>query len=169
MSPGKQGPRRGSRARLIAELNRAAREASGLGVMFGEAIARHMAIDPTALECLGIIAARDDVTAGDLAAATGLTTGAVTGVIDRLEEAGFARRVRDAADRRKVHVRATAIALSAAAAHYRSLGRAVDALAERYSDKEIALLVDYFGRAGAIMLAEIAKLKEPQKGRRTKA
>lgn len=164
----KQPPRSADRSRLIAELNRAAREASGLGVVFGEAVAQRMALDQTALECLGVITGRNDVTAGTLAAATGLTTGAVTGVIDRLEKAGFARRVRDAADRRKVYVRATPAALRQADAHYGPLGRAVDALADRYSNKEIALLVDYFGRTRDLMLTEIARLKAPAKGSRAK-
>ncbi len=47
------------------------------------------------------------VTAGALAAEAGLTTGAVTGVVDRLERAGYARRVRDATDRRRVQIEVT--------------------------------------------------------------
>ena len=148
-----------SRTALIAALNRAAREASGLGAVFGEAVARRMGIDPTALECLGTIADRDDTTAGELAAAMGLTTGAVTGVIDRLEKAGLARRVRDGDDRRKVFVRATPKALARANAFYGPLGRAADALTARYSDEEIALLADYFARSRDVVLAEIARLK----------
>jgi DNA-binding MarR family transcriptional regulator len=159
-----------SRAALIATLNHAAREASGLGAVFGEAVARRVGIDPTALECLGAIAGRDDMTAGALAAAMGLTTGAVTGVVDRLEKAGLARRVRDGGDRRKVFVRATPKALGRAAACYASLGRAVDALAAAYTDAEIALIAGYFARSRDLMLAEIAKLnarREPAPARLT--
>jgi DNA-binding MarR family transcriptional regulator len=159
---------RGSRHGLIADLNRAAREASGLGVMFGEVVAQRLGLDQTALECLGVIAEREDVTAGALATATALTTGAVTGVIDRLEKAGFARRVRDPADRRKVYVRATPQALRQAEAFYGPMGRAVDALAARYTDREVALLVDYFERARELMLGEIARVKAPAKKRTPK-
>ena len=158
MSLPRQAKSRPSRASLIAALNRAAREASGLGAVFGEAVARRMGVDPTALECLGAIADRDDMTAGALAEAMGLTTGAVTGVVDRLEKAGLARRVRDGEDRRKVFVRATPKALARANAYYGPLGRAVDALAASYNDKEIALLADYFARSRDTVLAEIAKL-----------
>lgn len=154
----RQAKSRPSRASLIAALNRAAREASGLGAVFGEAVARRMGVDPTALECLGAIADRADMTAGALAEAMGLTTGAVTGVVDRLEKAGLARRVRDGEDRRKVFVRATPKALARANAYYGPLGRAVDALAASYNDKEIALLADYFARSRDTVLAEIAKL-----------
>jgi DNA-binding MarR family transcriptional regulator len=157
-----------TRRRLVADLNRAAREASGLGVMFGEAVAGRLGLVQTALDCLGVVAERADVTAGTLATATGLTTGAVTGVIDRLEQAGFARRVRDPKDRRKVYVRATPQALRQAGTFYGPMGRAIDALAARYTDKEIALLVDYFARTRDVMLAEIARLKEPQTRRKAK-
>ena len=152
-------PRPRGRRALIADLNRAAREASGLGNLFGHAVAGRLGLNPTDVECLGVIAS-DRVTAGDLARASGLTTGAITGVIDRLEGAGLARREGDADDRRKVYVRMTAAGRAAGVAHYGSLGRAVDRLAERYTAAEIALLTDYFDRSRALMLREIERLRQ---------
>lgn len=143
---------------LIAELNRAAREASGVGNLFAAAVADRLRINPTDLECLGVIESGDSVTAGDLARATGLTTGAVTGVIDRLEKAGLARRVRDGDDRRKVYVRMTAAGRAKAGALYGPMGRAIDRLAAKYSAAEIALLTRYFDESRAIVLAAIAGL-----------
>ncbi len=143
---------------LIADLNRAARETSGLGNVFANAVAERLGVNPTDVECLGVIASADDVTAGDLARATGLTTGAVTGIVDRLEKAGLARRARDAEDRRKVDVRMTAAGRSKAATLHGSLARAVDRLAARYSAAEIGLITRYFDESRAIMLAEIARL-----------
>ena len=154
-----QGPGSPRRADLIASLNRAVREATGLGVVFGEAVAARLGINSTDLECLGLIAGADRVTAGALAAATGLTTGAVTGVIDRLEKAKLARRERDAADRRRVYVRLTGVAGARATAYYDSLGSAADRLAASYGTAEIALLVDYFVRSRELILREIGKLK----------
>ena len=61
----------------------------------------------TDLECINIIERSGGLTAGELAAESGLTTGAVTGVIDRLERAGYASRAPDPADRRKVVVEVT--------------------------------------------------------------
>jgi DNA-binding MarR family transcriptional regulator len=148
-----------SRTALIADLRRAAREASGLGNVFANAIAERLGVNPTDVECLGVIAASDSVTAGDLAAATGLTTGAITGVIDRLERAGLARRERDRDDRRKVYVRMTRNGGARAMALYASLGRGVDRLAARHTSEEIALLTRYFDDSRALMLREIAKLK----------
>ncbi len=95
-----------SRRDLVAALNRAMREASGQGVLYSQAVAERLGINSTDLECLDSVVLRGPLTAGELADATGLTTGAITGVIDRLERAGFARRERDRHDRRKILVRA---------------------------------------------------------------
>jgi DNA-binding MarR family transcriptional regulator len=159
MAKSKQVPSRPTRAALVADLNRAAREASGLGNLFAHAVAQRLGVNPTDVECLGVIAAADRTTAGDLARATGLTTGAITGVIDRLEKAGLARRERDSGDRRKVYVRMTAAGGTRAAAFYGPLGRAVDRLSGGYAAAEIALLTEYFDASRAIMLREIARLK----------
>ncbi|GAB3506102.1 MarR family winged helix-turn-helix transcriptional regulator [Amycolatopsis cihanbeyliensis] len=86
----------------FAELGRAE---SAVTVLLHARLAERIGLSATdhkALELLGHW--RRPLTAGRLAELTGLSTGAVTGVIDRLERAGFARRVRDPADRRKVLV-----------------------------------------------------------------
>ena len=95
---------RAGREGLLTALERGMRKSSAQGVLFSQAVAARLGITSSDLECLDIICLNTRVTAGELAAATGLTTGAVTGVIDRLEQAGFARRERDPTDRRKVFV-----------------------------------------------------------------
>ena len=140
--------RRPRRAELVQALNLAGRQASGLGVLFGEAVAARLGINSTDLECLGMVLLNDGITAGEIAKASGLTTGAVTGVIDRLERAGLARREADPKDRRKTHVRPTPKARrTAETGPYRSFGNAIDRLVENYSDADIALLIDYFSRS----------------------
>ncbi|HVY20006.1 MAG TPA: MarR family transcriptional regulator [Bauldia sp.] len=148
----------GRKQALIAELNRAAREASGLGNVFANAVAGKLGVSPTDLECLGIVGAGETVTPGDLARATGLTSGAITGVVDRLERGGYVRRVRDTEDRRKVYVRITQGGRTKAYGLYASLSRAVDRLAAKYSAAELEVLVRYFDESRDMMLAEIAKL-----------
>jgi DNA-binding MarR family transcriptional regulator len=74
---------------------------------FDEAIANHVGMNRTDMRCLDLIDQSDGMTAGELARAAGLTTGAVTAVIDRLEKAGMARRVPDPADRRRVRLEVT--------------------------------------------------------------
>ena len=83
------------------------REASALGILYSATVARIVGISSGDLECLDFVATRQPVTAGALAGALGLTTGAITGVVDRLENAGFVQRVRPGSDRRKVLVSVT--------------------------------------------------------------
>src|SRR3954464_9439450 len=83
------------------------RELSTRTILFHQAVADCLGIAATDHKCLGFIAEADHpVTAGELATLTGLTTGATTGVIDRLEGAGLAFRERDPRDRRRVVVAA---------------------------------------------------------------
>ena len=74
---------------------------------FDNLAAQRLGVNETDLHCLNIIQNSGGVTAGELATEAGLTTGAVTGVIDRLERVGYARRVHDPADRRRVKLEVT--------------------------------------------------------------
>ncbi|WP_090065356.1 MarR family winged helix-turn-helix transcriptional regulator [Lentzea flaviverrucosa] len=84
------------------------REQSALTVMFHARVAEQMGLSATDEKCLDLAMRADGpLTAGRIADLSGLSTGAVTGVIDRLERAGYVRRVRDPHDRRKVLVEVT--------------------------------------------------------------
>jgi DNA-binding MarR family transcriptional regulator len=74
---------------------------------FDHLAAERLGVNETDLHCINIIQNSGGVTAGELASEAGLTSGAVTGVIDRLERVGFARRVHDSADRRRVKLEVT--------------------------------------------------------------
>nr|WP_042190756.1 MarR family transcriptional regulator [Kibdelosporangium sp. MJ126-NF4]CEL19565.1 Transcriptional regulator, MarR family [Kibdelosporangium sp. MJ126-NF4]CTQ94635.1 Transcriptional regulator, MarR family [Kibdelosporangium sp. MJ126-NF4] len=92
----------------LARFATMAREMSGLTVLFHSRIAEQMGVSATDYKCLDIAMRVDEpLTAGQIAKMSGLSTGAVTGVIDRLEKHGFVRRVRDPHDRRKVLVEVT--------------------------------------------------------------
>jgi len=123
------------------------RKASAQGVLFSQLVARRLGISSTDLECLDVIALRGPVTAGQLAVATGLTTGAVTGVIDRLERSGFARRERDESDRRKVLVRVLPAVKRRITPLFEPMQRAMSAAIAGYREDELALLVDFLTRA----------------------
>jgi DNA-binding MarR family transcriptional regulator len=92
---------------LIGRLIGAFREAGSLDGAFEEAAAARLGIGAGDLRCLNAIENAGGLTAGELARAVGVTTGAVTGAIDRLEKAGYARRVADPADRRRVRIEVT--------------------------------------------------------------
>ena len=88
---------------LISEIRRSQNATD----RFDQAVADALGLNRTDLRCLDILEREGSVTAGRLAQATGLTSGAMTTALDRLERAGYARRVHDASDRRRVLVEVT--------------------------------------------------------------
>jgi DNA-binding MarR family transcriptional regulator len=93
-----------TRARLLAELEREIRLMGARSVLLSQAIASRLGLSPTDLETLDLLHAHGPLTAGSLAELTGLTTGAITGMVDRLERAGLVRRERDPDDGRAFRV-----------------------------------------------------------------
>jgi DNA-binding MarR family transcriptional regulator len=92
---------------LIAELISEFRVAGNQDSSFDNLAADRLGLNRTDLLAINIIENSGGLTAGELAKEAGLTTGAVTGVIDRLERAGYARRVSDPTDRRRVKLEVT--------------------------------------------------------------
>mgnify|MGYP001552377587 CR=1 FL=1 len=90
---------------LVYELMNAVRKLTRSSLMLQYAIAEKMKLNATDAECIDFLMEMGPSTAGDLAKATRLTTGAITNVIDRLEKAGFVKRENDPNDRRKVIIR----------------------------------------------------------------
>jgi DNA-binding MarR family transcriptional regulator len=77
------------------------RRHSTAAVLFHHALAERLGLGPSDLKCLDLLREHGPMTGSGLAALTGLTTGAITGVVSRLEDAGFVRRAPDAQDGRK--------------------------------------------------------------------
>src|SRR5690349_1487298 len=94
------------REKVVGDLVVLGRELSARTVLFHDAVASRVGLSATESKCLDIaVRSNEPLTAGKLADATGLTTGAITGVLDRLERAGFIRREKDENDRRQVLIR----------------------------------------------------------------
>lgn len=155
---------RKSRKELMSALEQALQDVSGLGVLFSHAAAERLGLNSTDLECLGVVM-RGPATAGQLAAATGLTTGAITGVIDRLENAGFARRTHDDEDRRKVYVRVVPEALQKAMPIFEPMRRASLDVLSRYRDDELALILDFLTRSRSASEVVVTKLRNAPKAK----
>jgi DNA-binding MarR family transcriptional regulator len=149
---------------LIAALNRAMRDASGYGVLYSQTVAERLGINSTDLECLDFIVLRGPLPAGELAAATGLTTGAITGVIDRLERAGFARRDRHDSDRRKVLVHALPAVQRRIQPLFEPMQRAAMSVLSQYNDKELSLVLGVFTRLGEAAAAAVTELSKRPSG-----
>jgi DNA-binding MarR family transcriptional regulator len=96
-----------SKRHLVEELIHEYRASGNQDSSFESLAAQRLGVSETDLRCLNIIENSGSLTAGELAAGSGLSGGAVTGVIDRLEGAGLARRVSDPGDRRRVRVQVT--------------------------------------------------------------
>jgi DNA-binding MarR family transcriptional regulator len=124
---------------LIDEVRRSQNATS----RFDQAVADALGLNRTDMRCLDVLEREGSVTAGRLAQATGLTTGAMTTALDRLERAGYARRVRDASDRRRVIVEVTPQALRDAGRFYREHEALSERLYQRYSEKQLEQLLQF--------------------------
>jgi DNA-binding MarR family transcriptional regulator len=152
------------RADRIDRLNRALRTASAHGTLISQAVADKVGLTPTALECLDLVQLSGCATAGDLARHTGLTTGAVTNIIDRLEEAGYVARQRDPRDRRRVYVKLKPESLGPVGAIYRPLQAATEKLYRRYTDDELDLIAEFTEQNAAIAADFVKRLSRENNG-----
>jgi len=84
-----------------AIVGRLARRHSTATVLFHHAVAERLGVGPTDLKCLDVLRERGEMTGSELVAITGLTSGAITGVVARLERAGYLRREPDSRDGRQ--------------------------------------------------------------------
>src|ERR1700684_2588622 len=125
------------REQLTAAFGAAFRRTGSLMQLVMQAAADRIGINATDPHCLHILSFSGQMTAGELARATGLTTASITGVADRLEEAGLVRRERDPADRRRVVIRLD-LERARSAVHpvFLPMVQALQGLAARYTDDE---------------------------------
>ena len=149
------------RARLATEFAAAVRKTGSLMQLVGQFAADRIGINATDLNCLNILSFSGRMTAGDLARATGLTTASITGVLDRLEEAGYVRRERDTADRRRVVVHLVLDkALANVAPMFLPLVRDwQEKVVVDYTDDQLALIVDFYGRMEQVFRDHVVRLR----------
>ena len=150
------------RRQLEGEFLLALRRAGSVMQLLGQMSAERIGINATDLNCLNIVALTGHLTAGELAAQTGLTTASITAVLDRLEEGGFVRRVRDPHDRRRVMVELSAgPGLSKVGSTFGPVVNAWRAAAAGYSDDELRLLLAFQGQLEEIIRDQLARLRSP--------
>jgi DNA-binding MarR family transcriptional regulator len=153
------------REQVAAAFGTAVRRTSSLMQLVSQAAADRIGINATDLNCLNILSFSGHMTAGELARATGLTTASITGVADRLEEAGFVRRERDARDRRRVVIRLVLDrALSDIAPVFLPMIRSLEETAARYTDDELRLIVEFYGRIEQVFRDHLALLRDAREG-----
>lgn len=148
------------RTALVQTLDRAIRTAGAQSVLMSTVVAGRTGVHSTDLECLDLLFLNGPLTAGALAELTGLTTGAITAVLDRLEAAGYLHRARDSADRRRVVVTPAPQALKRLQPVYAPLGEAMMRLNREFSDRDLAVVVEYLTRANEIAREHIRRLQQ---------
>jgi DNA-binding MarR family transcriptional regulator len=149
-------------AELAAEINGSlARRHSTATVLFHHALADRLGLGPTDHKCLDLLHERAPMTASELAAITGLTSGAVTGVVARLERTGRLRRERHPHDRRKQVLRPTPEAAREIQQVFDALPDAGELL-EGFDAGQLAAIAEYLTRAtdlayrrGALLRAHV--------------
>ncbi|MFE9424907.1 MarR family winged helix-turn-helix transcriptional regulator [Kitasatospora sp. NPDC006697] len=148
-----------SRAALLADLRDESRRYVASYVLFNQAIADHLGLHPTDVQCLNLLSLEPgSVTTGQIAELTGLTSGSATRLVDRLVKAGYVRRERDAQDRRRVLVQLDPAAMARFGALWRELAVDWDALFDQDTEAELALLIRHMRRTTALGRRQVARL-----------
>ncbi len=130
-------------------------------ILFHQAIADRLGMHLTDHKCGDILVQTGPITAGELAERTGLTTGAITGVIDRLEKAGFVRRAKDLDDRRRVIIEPLPERIKDQIVPlFQSMGRAIADMCARYNTRELAAVHDFIAGFSQLAYEEAKKLRE---------
>jgi DNA-binding MarR family transcriptional regulator len=148
-----------SRDELIQEFVAAIRASQTATELLDHAVAEYLGLDGTAYRCLDILDQEGPMTAGRLAERARLSPGAMTALLDRLEERGLARRVRDTEDRRRVVVEVTPAVRERAADLYGPPEEVAQGLAV-YSDKQLMFLIDFFRGSVAYQAERMRRLEE---------
>ncbi|WP_327325362.1 MarR family transcriptional regulator [Streptomyces sp. NBC_01210] len=151
------------RSGLMRELSNASRRYMASYALFNQALADHLQLHPTDLQCLNLLSLEPEpVTTGRVAELTGLTTGSATRLVDRLERAGYVTRERDTADRRRVLVTLVPERVAEFGAVWQKLNGAWFAMFDAYSDDEIALLTAHMRRTVELSAAQVERLRGGQ-------
>jgi DNA-binding MarR family transcriptional regulator len=127
---------------------------------FDDAAVARLGINRTDGRCLDVLGQHGQMTAGQLAKATGLSSGAVTTLLDRLERAGYVRRIADKSDRRRVLVELTD---TARAREGEIWGPIAEEWAERsagFTDEQLVFLRDFLVEGRDFLARHTARIKE---------
>ena len=151
---------------LIARVEVSVRKMGAQSVITSQTVAERFGLHTTDLEVLDLIFLREQASAGELASATGLTSGSVTALIDRLVKAGYVDRNPDPGDRRRVIVRIRRDAVAPIEAAYASMQARMVELWSTYSAHDLWMIADFLTRSTELAIActkEISKTRPAEK------
>jgi len=150
-----RGLKAASTARLLAE----ARQLSGDFDRLSQAVAEKVGLSPSDLLAMDLISRDGHATAGQIASHLQLTSGAITGLIDRLERAGFAKRATDKSDRRRVVVVPTTKEARIGEL-FQPLAAALKRTTAGYSERDLAMLADFIQKMRAAVAGTVETIRE---------
>ncbi len=146
--------------KAVGRIGNIVRRMGAQSVIVSQTVAARFGLNTTDLECLDLIQLEGSASAGRLAAVTGLSSGATTALIDRLERAGYVERFDDPADRRRVLVRIRKGSIDEIAKAYVPMQKRMFALWSGYSEAELAVIEDFLGRSLALSVECVAELRD---------
>jgi DNA-binding MarR family transcriptional regulator len=149
------------RTALIASAADVLRELMARAVLFQDTVARAVGLNATDMQCANLLLLHGPMTPGELASITGISAGgAITGVVDRLERAGLARRSRESTDRRRVVVTAEADEVwRRVGPSYGRVARRWQAFLDTLSDEQLEFADTLLRRASELNAEEIGRLR----------
>ena len=152
------------KAALLRKVGLAVRQMGAQSVLSSAAMAKHFDLHSTDLEVLDLIFLRQNVSAGDLVKATGLTSGSVTALLDRMEAKALIIRERDDADRRRTNVRLNRMATASIEAAYASRQTAMFELWSQFDVQALESVADFLAKSTDLLVTcteQIAGLARP--------
>ncbi len=148
--------RQWSRSELAQQLRAEIVGYLGAASDFDEGLAKKLKLSRTDMRCLDLIGRLGPMTAGRLAEESGLTTGAVTFILDRLEEAGMVTRRRDTEDRRRVWVEIVPAARQRLQGLQQPVAEEMRQVAQRFKADELAIVRDFMRQAKEVFQRQVA-------------
>lgn len=135
------------------------RRNSTAAVLFHQAVAERLGLAPADHKCLDLLRERGTMTGSDLAAITGLTSGAITGVVTRLERAGYLRRAPDAHDGRKQILHPVKERLRNIGAIFDPIRNDVCAVLANFDRHQLTAIVEFLTRSTELAYRHAALLR----------
>ena len=145
---------------LVTHVGVAVRKMGAQSVITSRTVADRFGLHTTDLEVLDLIYLREQASAGELADATGLTSGSVTALIDRLVDAGYVERTDDPTDRRKVLVRIRHEAIEPIKAVYAVTQRHMVALWSTFAARDLEVIADFLTRSTELAVERCKALRQ---------
>ena len=159
---GRRPSHHATRDELVQTVMWRGRRLSTVSLLYSQAVADRVGLNLTDLHCLGILAGAGPLTAGQLGTLIGLTSGAITGLVDRLERQGLVRRERDREDRRRVVIHLVRERDDEIGPAVLPMLARMRSIHEHFTDEELALIARWLDEAVQVMRESLLELRSKE-------